>query len=454
MSFEIEKRTYADEEQLISILLYDYHKNMPVVDNIVTPDMFSDENLRSVYEALQIEFKNDPQTTLKQALSYHGVNVDLDKIRVMVNDFDFSINQDNDEEVIKIANKVVDHYQARKLINMINTSAQRLSQGAMLDDVKINIEKLFNEMNKDTAKTSVTSLGENFLNFLQEYEIKEEIKRKDPDANLLAGDTTGFKIIDQWTYGLKKQEMWIIAGRPSMGKTALALRMSYLTAKKNNKPALFISLETSEESLTKRLMVMETKIHNSKISEAKLNKEEKKRMINFATTVEDTPLHFLDAVNITPNFIRNVIIQFNERHSEPMRYIFIDYLQLLTPNEKSTMRQEQVSSISRDLKLIAKEFNITVVALAQLSREVEKRPDKRPKMSDLRESGSMEQDADIILLLYRDEYYLSKEEKRPEAQQSLAEIVQAKFKEGATGVYDLSFIPEYMYFSDYINDEV
>jgi replicative DNA helicase len=137
-----------------------------------------------------------------------------------------------------------------------------------------------------------------------------------------------------------------------------------------------------------------------------------------------------------------------------MRYIFIDYLQLLTPNEKSTMRQEQVSSISRDLKLIAKEFNITVVALAQLSREVEKRPDKRPKMSDLRESGSMEQDADIILLLYRDEYYLSKEEKRPEAQQSLAEIVQAKFKEGATGVYDLSFIPEYMYFSDYINDEV
>lgn len=454
MHSNIEQQIYSDEEQLITVILYNFKKNMPVVANIVTPDMFLNENYKRIYESLLLEFTKDPDIPLKQALSYHNIDIDWDKITKIINEFYFSINNEEEEEIKQIALKVADHAKARKLVKMVNDSAQELSKGALIDTVKDHVTKIFNEMNREINLISLTSLNENLSKFLQEYEFKEKIIKEDPNASLLAGDSTGFKIIDLWTYGLKKQELWIIAGRPSMGKTALGLRIAFLATQKSQQPCLFISLETSDVNLAKRLVIMESQISNAKISEGNLTTEEKEKMIHYITLLENTPLYFLDTGAITPNVIRNVIIQFNERHSKPIRYIFIDYLQLLKSDDRIRNRQEEVSSISRELKLIAKEFNLTVVALSQLSREVEKRPDNRPKMSDLRESGAIEQDADIILMLYREEYYLSKKEQRAEKPQSLTEIIQVKFKEGGTGTYHLAFEPEFMRFSPYVDDEI
>lgn len=442
----LSNRHYVDEERLISLLLYDLQANMPVISSVVTPTMLQNPEFKQIYTILLREFQKNKDIDIKRALAYN--NVDIARIAELTDNFVYI----SEDEAETIARHVWENYRARQLIEQIEKVYTEVSESYDLETIKQEIGNLFVESNRGIDLESTYTLVNAFTEVLKEYELKEKIKKENPDAVFLSGDSTGYKTIDKWTYGLKEQEMWIIAGRPSMGKTALALQMAFKTVKQNKKPAMFFSLETSATNLSKRLVIINCQVSNSRISEGNLTPDEKTRMYDFIFRFSDLPLVFVDSGIVTPNTIRNNLIRYNERNEQAIRYVFIDYLQLLTPSKRAGNRQEEVSSISRELKLIAKEFNITIVALSQLSREVEKRPDKRPKMSDLRESGSIEQDADIILMLYRDEYYKSKDEKRQEAYQSLTEVIQAKFKEGPTGVYSLNFIPEFMLFTDYIPD--
>jgi replicative DNA helicase len=218
------------------------------------------------------------------------------------------------------------------------------------------------------------------------------------------GDSTGIKVIDDAICGLVPPDLIIIAARPGQGKTALALSVTYNTTVKNNIPCAWFSLEMDGVQLVRRLASIDTKISHERIRTGKTSESEDKLLGESVDRISSCPLHIEDKTSMNVRDIRTRASLLKKKYK--IKYIVVDYIQLMTGTEtKGKNREQVVSEISRSLKVIAKELEIPVIALSQLSREVEKRPDKMPQLSDLRESGAIEQDADTVMFLMRPEYY-------------------------------------------------
>lgn len=254
----------------------------------------------------------------------------------------------------------------------------------------------------------------------------------------IVGQTTGFKSIDDFTSGLQKGDFVLIAARPSMGKTAFALNIAQY-ASKSSKIAIF-SLEMSKEQLYQRLLSSRALIDFEKIKTGNLTEEEFVKLINSSTELEKRNLMVYEDAGISISEIKAICKK--QKITRGLDVVFIDYLQLIGGDEKVANRTEEVGKISRTLKIMAKELDITVVALSQLSRAPEQRADHRPMMSDLRESGAIEQDADIIMFLYRDEYYNKESECK-----NIAEVIFAKNRNGNTGTTMLAWLGHYQRFA-------
>ena len=271
------------------------------------------------------------------------------------------------------------------------------------------------------------------------FDRLEELSRSD---SLIPGLSTGLRDLDMKINGLNKSDLLLIAARPAMGKTSFALNIGLNVAQKYNKTVAFFSLEMSREQLAMRLLSGESFVDSQKMQTGKLSEEEWERLCNASVALSQTDIRCDDNPSIT-------VAEMNAklRRVEDLGLVIIDYLQLMTGSGygkgSGENRVQVVGEISRSLKIMAKELNVPVICLSQLSRAVESRTDKRPIMSDLRESGAIEQDADAILFLYRDDYYNPNSEEK-----NVAECIVSKNRHGETGTVKLQWLPQFTTFAD------
>lgn len=269
----------------------------------------------------------------------------------------------------------------------------------------------------------------------------ENIERASKTKGNVTGLATGFTDLDYKTSGFQPSDLILVAARPSMGKTALVLNIAQYMAFKQNKHVAIFSLEMSKEQLMNRLLSMESKVDSQSMRNGNLKDEDWGKLIESAGVIGDSNLMIDDTPGISIRELRSKCRKF--KLESGLDIIMIDYLQLMSGSGKSDSRQQEISDISRSLKAIARELNVPVVALSQLSRAVESRTDHRPMLSDLRESGAIEQDADVVMFIYRDDYYNKDSENK-----GIAEVIIAKQRNGPIGTVNLVWLPDYTKFAN------
>ena len=265
------------------------------------------------------------------------------------------------------------------------------------------------------------------------------------DRELYRGLTTGFKDLDNVITGLNKSDFLLVAGRPGMGKTSFCLNVAYNAAKASAKKVVIFSLEMSCEQLVSRMLASEASIGSYALKTGNLTGEEWNRLAMSADILAKCPIYIDDATGITVAEMKARL-----RRVKDLGLVVIDYLQLMTTGRKNDNRVQEISEITRNLKIMAKELNVPVLTCSQLSRGPDSRTDHRPVLSDLRESGSIEQDADIVMFLYREAYY-----DRDSEEQNVAECIVAKNRHGETDAVKLAWDGQYTRFSslEMIHDE-
>lgn len=283
----------------------------------------------------------------------------------------------------------------------------------------------------DVAQSNTTSeyarLGE-LLN--DSFEQLEKLAERNSDVTGLA---TGFDDLDRLTAGLQPQNLVIVAARPAMGKSSLALGVTHFVTARLGVPSILFSLEMSKLEIVNRLLSAEARIDSSRIRTGRLDDGDWRKLGDALGALAEAPLFIDDTPSITLMEIRAKCRRLKQKHG--LGLVVIDYLQLMQSSRRVESRQQEVAEISRGLKMLAKELDVPVVALSQLSRQPESRTDKRPQLADLRESGSIEQDADIVAFIYRDEVY---DEDSPD--RGIAELILAKHRNGPTGIVRLAFL--------------
>jgi replicative DNA helicase len=259
----------------------------------------------------------------------------------------------------------------------------------------------------------------------------------------ITGVSTGFKDLDNLTSGLQESDLVVIAGRPSMGKTSLAMNLAENAAVGSRLPVAVFSMEMPGQQLAMRMLSSLGRINAHRVRTGQLHQEDWPRLTSAMGLLDQAPIFVDDSAALTPSELRSRVRRLTREHGK-LGLVIVDYLQLMQTGESAENRTVEVSNITRALKIIAKEARVPVAVLSQLNRGLEQRPNKRPIMSDLRESGAIEQDADLILFIYRDEVY---NEDSPE--KGTAELIVAKQRNGPTGTVRLTFLGEFTRFENY-----
>lgn len=307
-----------------------------------------------------------------------------------------------------------------------------------LDKIFSKIEQKLLLLNDQKQKEVFSSSAEILTQILEE--IKERLKTAE-----LPGLTSSFSDLDAITQGFHNSDLIIIAGRPSMGKTAFSLAIAKNIATKFNLGIVFFSLEMTKQQLLYRLLATETHISHTRLRSGRISKEEWLNINEGIDTLSNLSLYIDDSPNISVAEMHFKIKKLKQENERQLGVIFVDYLQLLEDIEKSDNRVQELSKITRSLKKLARELDVPIIVLSQLSRNVETRTNKRPMLSDLRESGSIEQDADVVIMLYRDEYYNNNT-----SEKNIIEVILAKQRNGPVGTAKLKFHPQYLYFENII----
>ncbi|OCL28470.1 replicative DNA helicase [Orenia metallireducens] len=324
----------------------------------------------------------------------------------------------------------------RRLIKTADQIAQLGYKGDQeIDNILDQSEQLvFNLSQRRTVQTFdgiKDILMDTFDNLEKLYNNKGDV----------TGIATGFRDLDKMTSGLQPSDLVILAARPSMGKTALALNIAQHAAVKEKKSVAIFSLEMSKSQLVQRMLCSEAQVDSHRLRTGFLNENDWRRISQGAGRLGESKIFIDDTPGITVMEMRAKARRIQAEHG--LDLILIDYLQLMTGGSSSESRQQEVSDISRSLKGLARELNVPVVSLSQLSRAVEQRNDKRPQLSDLRSSGSIEQDADVVAFIYRDDYY------NPDSERAgITEIIIGKQRNGPVGTVELAFQKEYTKFVD------
>ena len=352
----------------------------------------------------------------------------------------------------------------RDLLNAVPTSANVRHYANIVSEKAVlrRLIKLTEEIEKDcylnkepvevimeeTEKKMFQLLGQrNSGDFMPIRQVVintlENIERASKTKGNVTGIPTGFTDLDYKTSGLQNSDFILIAARPSMGKTAFVLNIAQYMAFKKDKAVAIFSLEMSREQLMNRLLSMESKVDSQHLRTGNLKDDEWSKLIESAGMIGESRLMIDDTPGISIGEMRSKCRKYKLEHG--LDIIIIDYLQLMSGSGKSSSesRQQEISDISRSLKALARELNVPVVALSQLSRAVEQRTDHRPMLSDLRESGAIEQDADVVMFIYRDDYYNKDSENK-----GIAEIIIAKQRNGPIGTVNLVWLPDYTKFAN------
>ncbi|GAA6146785.1 replicative DNA helicase [Thalassolituus maritimus] len=337
-----------------------------------------------------------------------------------------------------------------------NIVAERSQQRSLIEAAGDIIEKAY-EPGGDDALTLVSDAEKAIAQIAEGHRkdggpelvapiLKNTLEQLDQMFNQpegLTGLTTGFTEIDNRTSGFQKADLVIVAARPSMGKTTYAMNLVENALLATKRPCLVFSLEMPSESIVMRMLSSIGKIDQTRIRSGKLIDEDWPKLSAAVNMLKDLPLYIDDTAALTPQEMRARARKVYRENNNDLAMIMVDYLQLMRVSGPSEGRTQEISEISRTLKIIAKEFNCPMIALSQLNRSLEQRPNKRPVNSDLRESGAIEQDADIIQFIYRDEVY---NEDSPD--KGIAEIITGKHRNGPIGIDRLAFIGKYTRFEN------
>lgn len=341
----------------------------------------------------------------------------------------------NAEHYAKIVSK---KSRLRSIIaNLSDSIGNAYDEDMDIDEIIAKAEKSLMEVSQSSNKGSFRPIHDILLG------NHNKIEERSNNTSEITGLETGFYDFDTLTTGLHEDNLIILAARPAMGKTAFALNIAQNVATRSGKPVAIFSLEMGAESLVERMLSAEGAIPNHHIKTGSLSTDEWERLVYAQSRLAEAPIFIDDSAGIRISDIRARARRLAQETSG-LGLIVIDYLQLIT-GRKTDNRQQEVSEISRQLKIIAKELKVPVIALSQLSRSVEQRQDKRPIMSDLRDSGSIEQDADIVAFLYRDAYYQDTDYQQ---ESNLTELLIKKNRHGSLGTVQLYFHKEYTKFSN------
>jgi replicative DNA helicase len=340
------------------------------------------------------------------------------------------------------ANIVKEKYILRTLINKSNDILKHCYDDSEdVTQIVHKAEKSIFEISDETVAEGFSHINKFLPDILHEIDELHKNKEKVP------GVPSGFKKLDEITSGFQKSDMIILAARPSMGKTSLALNIAYNVAQKNKIPVAIFSLEMSSEQIVSRLISLAAKVPMQKLRTGWLEESDWMRVVTAADLLNESPIYIDNTYGIDPITMMSKVRRL--KTEVDVGLIVIDYLQMMKFHSvKSDNRQQEVSEISRALKGLAREMNLPVIVLSQLSRNLENRSDKRPQLSDLRESGAIEQDADLVMFIYRDEKYNEDSEDK-----GIAEIIIGKHRNGPLGNVKLTFLEQFMSFENYESEE-
>ncbi len=425
------------ERSVIGSMLMDRDAIM-IASEILTGDDFYHRQYGIIFETMAEMYGQDEPVdlvTLQNRLRSKDVPEEISSMefaRELFDDVSTSAN------VKYYANIVAEKATLRKLIK-INEEVNNLCYGGAepLEEILDQTEKKVFDLVQRRNTGEFVPIRQVVLTAIQRIEAASRTKGN------VTGLATGFKDLDYQTSGFQQSDLILIAARPSMGKTAFALNIAQYMAFRRNETVAIFSLEMSKEQLVNRMLSMESGVDAQKLRNGNLTDSEWERLVEGAEGVAGSNLIIDDTPGITLAELRSKCRKYKLEHK--LGIVMIDYLQLMSGSGKRTdSRQQEISDISRGLKSLARELNVPVVALSQLSRAVEQRPDHRPMLSDLRESGAIEQDADVVMFLYRDAYY-----NKDSDMKNLAEIIVAKQRNGPIGTINLLWMPEYTTFKNF-----
>lgn len=324
----------------------------------------------------------------------------------------------------------------RKLIRTNEEIANACYSGKdKVETILEETEKRIFELVQSRNSGDYVPIRQVVINALERIEASAKTKGN------VTGLSTGFLDLDYKTAGMQPSDFILVAARPSMGKTAFVLNIAEHMAFKDNKCVAIFSLEMSKEQLVNRLFSLESRVDAQQLRTGDLKDSDWEKLIESANVIGKSKLIIDDTPSISISEMRSKCRKFKLEHG--LDIVIIDYLQLMSGSGRSDSRQQEISDISRSLKAMARELNVPVIALSQLSRAVEQRPDHRPMLSDLRESGAIEQDADVVMFIYRDDYYNKDSENK-----NIAEIIIAKQRNGPIGTVNLVWLPMYTKFAN------
>ncbi len=409
-----------------------------VAAEIVTAEDFYNRQLGTLFEAM-VELHREGSAvdvvTLQNRLREKNAPPQVSSVEFigdLVNAVPTSAN------VKYYAKIVADKATLRKLIRVSEETINACYSG--VDDMEgalNDVEKRVFQITQKRGAGDFVPIDQVVMNALNRIEIASKMKGN------VTGHSTGFIDLDYDTAGFQPSDLILIAARPAMGKTAFVLNIAEHMAFHDNKCVAMFSLEMSKEQFVNRLLSMESHVDSQHIRTGNMTDLDWENLIESANVVGKSKLIIDDTPGITIQELRSKCRKYKNEFG--LQIIIIDYLQLMSggTGRASESRQQEISEISRSLKALARELNVPVVALSQLSRAVEQRPDHRPMLSDLRESGAIEQDADMVMFLYRDDYYNKDTEKK-----GIAEVIIAKQRHGPIGTVELLWLPQYTKFAN------
>ncbi len=423
------------EQSVIGSMLMDKDA-IAVASGILNKDDFYEKQYGILFGAM-VDLYNSSRpvdlVTLKARLQEMDVPEEISNMEYMV---DIVNNTYTSANIREYAGIVSDKAILRKLIRFNEEiSNECYNPKESTDEILAEAEKkIFNIVSRRGGDDFVP-IRKIVLDALDHISIVSKNKGN------VTGVATGFTDLDYKTAGLQPSDLVLIAARPSMGKTAFVLNIAQHICFKDNKCAAVFSLEMSKEQLINRLLSLESRVDSQAIRTGSMKDGDWESIIEGAETIAKSKLIIDDTPGISIGELRSKCRKYHQENE--LSIVIIDYLQLMTGNGRADSRQQEISEISRSLKALARELNVPVVALSQLSRAVEKRDDHRPMLSDLRESGAIEQDADVVMFLYRDDYYNKESDKR-----GIAEVIIAKQRNGPIGTVELVWLPDYTKFAN------
>ena len=436
MKYHIDSVVMA-EQSLLGALMQEPEKLIEVKAT-VDPEDFYDERNKDIYSAIlrldEMEIIPDT-TTIFEEINNSGAFRTVDASLYIVDLYDITPSSRN---IMHYANLVKRYSIYREIRAALLSSTEEMNQGNA--DIDSLTATLFDQVERAMERAK-TSQFKNMKDVTDEV-FKEILARMAGEGQNVAVPT-GYGALDKLV-GFGKGDLIILAARPAMGKTAFTLNIAQNVTMLYDKTVAFFSLEMGKEQLVGRILSSVAGVSSEKLRRANMDPADWEKVIAAADRMSKSKLFIDDTPGLTVQDMRSKLRRLKVEHG--LDLVIVDYTQLMqgrNAGKGSENRQQEVSEISRNLKLIAREFNVPVIALSQLSRSVESRPDKRPVLSDLRESGSLEQDADIVIFLYRDKYYDENSEKGDNA-----EVLIRKHRNGSVGTVELQFVGELTQFRD------